>query len=427
MLACSSNGLLRWFLALMDGALERAIAEGGFKVRTGHYGVLIFEPADGRWRLAAWNVPPRRSLSPCCSAPSPRSSSPPRSRRRRRRARRSVRSRKRPRPRRRRGPLSRRGRSHRGSREGSVDAAARQGSERAPRRPDRRLGGRPCRSSRRWPARSTIAARASPRTRSCCWGSWTSGSPSRPSASTRGARRRPSPWTPGATSPCCAPSGCTRTRIRSSGSSTGSSSRRKAACAARAGFSAARTRTVETLEAIFDALGKQDLRRTDDSRQDLRTALVYLTGTDQGESMRSWLRWWRENRKGFELPERSSHPVGRRCSMRGAGSGARTAAASPAAARRPGLSPPPIARAGRSTGPRARACHRAGLRHLRASAACSISWTTTRRGAARRRRGSARGSAGWPEGFAALEVEPQPTCGRRAGWSSCGRVQASPS
>ena len=70
-------------------------------------------------------------------------------------------------------------------------------------------------------------------------------------------------------------------------------------------FSAARTRTVETLEAIFDALGKQDLRRTDDSRQDLRTALVYLTGTDQGESMRSWLRWWRENRKGFELPEKA--------------------------------------------------------------------------------------------------------------------------
>ena len=39
--ACSSNGLLRWFLGLMDGALERAIAEGGFKVRTGHYGMLV--------------------------------------------------------------------------------------------------------------------------------------------------------------------------------------------------------------------------------------------------------------------------------------------------------------------------------------------------------------------------------------------------
>ena len=70
-------------------------------------------------------------------------------------------------------------------------------------------------------------------------------------------------------------------------------------------FSAARTRSIRTLEAIFDALGKQDLRRTDDSHQDLRTALVHLTGTDQGESMRSWLRWWRENRKGFELPEKA--------------------------------------------------------------------------------------------------------------------------
>ena len=62
-LACSSNGLLRWFLGLMDGALARAIAEGGFKVRTGHYGMLVFEPADGRWRLAAWNAPPSEALS----------------------------------------------------------------------------------------------------------------------------------------------------------------------------------------------------------------------------------------------------------------------------------------------------------------------------------------------------------------------------
>ena len=70
-------------------------------------------------------------------------------------------------------------------------------------------------------------------------------------------------------------------------------------------FSAARTRTVETLEAIFDALGKQDLRRTDASREDLRTALVHLTGTDQGEHALVAPVVAREP-QGFELSEKAT-------------------------------------------------------------------------------------------------------------------------
>lgn len=82
-------------------------------------------------------------------------------------------------------------------------------------------------------------------------------------------------------------------------------------------FSAARARSMTALEGIFDALGKQDLRRLTGTKEELRTALVYLTGTDQGESLQAWVRWWRENRKGFELPEKAPKLSGRMLEMWG--------------------------------------------------------------------------------------------------------------
>lgn len=56
-LVCSSNGLLRWFLGLVPGALEGAIEEGSFKVKTGHVGRMEWRDSDG-WRVASWNQPP---------------------------------------------------------------------------------------------------------------------------------------------------------------------------------------------------------------------------------------------------------------------------------------------------------------------------------------------------------------------------------
>lgn len=55
-LACSSNGLMRWFLDLEAGGLERAVRAGDFKVRTGHACRLSW--SDGAWRVTHWNVAP---------------------------------------------------------------------------------------------------------------------------------------------------------------------------------------------------------------------------------------------------------------------------------------------------------------------------------------------------------------------------------
>ena len=61
-LVCSSNGLLRWFLGLVPGALESAIEGASFKVKTGHVGKMVWEASTG-WRVVSWNQPPTAPLS----------------------------------------------------------------------------------------------------------------------------------------------------------------------------------------------------------------------------------------------------------------------------------------------------------------------------------------------------------------------------
>ncbi len=61
-LVCSSNGLLRWFLGLVPGALEEAIEGAAFKVKTGHVGRMEWHRPGG-WRVASWNQPPTSPLS----------------------------------------------------------------------------------------------------------------------------------------------------------------------------------------------------------------------------------------------------------------------------------------------------------------------------------------------------------------------------
>lgn len=59
-LVCSSNGLLRWFLDAVPGALDSAIGDGTFKVKTGRVGRLVRSKADpdGGWMVTLWNHPP---------------------------------------------------------------------------------------------------------------------------------------------------------------------------------------------------------------------------------------------------------------------------------------------------------------------------------------------------------------------------------
>lgn len=60
-LACSSNGLLRWFLKLVPGAFDGAIERGEFKVKTGHYGRLSHGPSG--WSISTWNQHPGTPLT----------------------------------------------------------------------------------------------------------------------------------------------------------------------------------------------------------------------------------------------------------------------------------------------------------------------------------------------------------------------------
>lgn len=59
-MACSSNGLLRWFLDAVPEALENALREGTFKVKTGGVGLMRLnsEDTEAGWQVALWNTPP---------------------------------------------------------------------------------------------------------------------------------------------------------------------------------------------------------------------------------------------------------------------------------------------------------------------------------------------------------------------------------
>ena len=53
---CSSNGIMRSFLRLIPGAMEQALADKSFKVKTGHVCVIKF--AGNAWHILAWNESP---------------------------------------------------------------------------------------------------------------------------------------------------------------------------------------------------------------------------------------------------------------------------------------------------------------------------------------------------------------------------------
>lgn len=65
-------------------------------------------------------------------------------------------------------------------------------------------------------------------------------------------------------------------------------------------------RSRESVEALLGILAESGsevgTRRVKPWMEDMRLALVVLTGVDQGLSPELWERWWRENRKGFQVP-----------------------------------------------------------------------------------------------------------------------------
>jgi len=52
----SSNGVLRYFLKLIDGEWERRVGIRDFKMKTGHCGLIEYD--KGAWKVLGWNLSP---------------------------------------------------------------------------------------------------------------------------------------------------------------------------------------------------------------------------------------------------------------------------------------------------------------------------------------------------------------------------------
>lgn len=61
-------------------------------------------------------------------------------------------------------------------------------------------------------------------------------------------------------------------------------------------------RSEKAVEALFDMLKKVGLHRVDNYMDDIRLALVHLTGEDQGKDPEMWNKWWRAQ-KNYKLPQ----------------------------------------------------------------------------------------------------------------------------
>lgn len=68
-------------------------------------------------------------------------------------------------------------------------------------------------------------------------------------------------------------------------------------------YAIARLRTPEALRATLDLMEKTDVRKIQGRMRELRTALIWMTGTDQGQRPQAWFEWAREQGRKLELPK----------------------------------------------------------------------------------------------------------------------------
>ncbi len=61
-------------------------------------------------------------------------------------------------------------------------------------------------------------------------------------------------------------------------------------------------RSEKSVEALFGLIQKVGVNAVDRHMDDVRLALVKLTGVDQGKNPELWAKWWREQ-KNYKLPE----------------------------------------------------------------------------------------------------------------------------
>jgi hypothetical protein len=68
-------------------------------------------------------------------------------------------------------------------------------------------------------------------------------------------------------------------------------------------YGIARYRTTESVEELFDVMKRFGKNRAQPYMGELSTALMVLTGVDQGKSQTAWTRWWNDNKRDLEVSE----------------------------------------------------------------------------------------------------------------------------
>jgi hypothetical protein len=69
-------------------------------------------------------------------------------------------------------------------------------------------------------------------------------------------------------------------------------------------LSLGRIRTTESIDALMNSMRKADTKRVQNHMKDYRLALVVLTGQDNDLDPERWHKWWRANKKGFEVADK---------------------------------------------------------------------------------------------------------------------------
>tara|TARA_R110002072_G_scaffold65825_1_gene162539 strand:- start:913 stop:1740 length:828 start_codon:yes stop_codon:yes gene_type:complete len=69
-------------------------------------------------------------------------------------------------------------------------------------------------------------------------------------------------------------------------------------------LSLGRIRTTESIDALMDSMRQANAKRVQGHMKDYRLALVVLTGQDNDLDPERWHKWWRANKKTFEVPEK---------------------------------------------------------------------------------------------------------------------------
>jgi len=66
-------------------------------------------------------------------------------------------------------------------------------------------------------------------------------------------------------------------------------------------YGIARYRTTESVKELFDVMKRFGKNRAQPYMGDLSTALMVLTGVDQGKSQTAWTRWWNDNKRDLKV------------------------------------------------------------------------------------------------------------------------------